>query len=95
MTVKQNKNKITPNNKRMSRRFANFPKLAYQHFVKITPKDTGNARKKTKLRGDTIYANYPYAEVLDDGHSRQAPKGMTEPTREYVKRLAKKTIRKK
>lgn len=60
-------------------------KKAYDHFRKITPIDTGNARRKTKLSHDTIYASYPYAQRLDQGWSKQAPDGMSKPTIEYLK----------
>ena len=55
-------------------------KEAGAYFKRITPKDTGNARSKTKTRKLTIEANYAYAGKLDEGYSRQAPQGMSEPT---------------
>ena len=64
--------------------------LAHQEFVKNTPVDTGNARKNTKQIRDEIRAEYPYAGRLDKGYSKQAPRGMVEPTikwlQEYIKR---------
>jgi hypothetical protein len=70
---------------------------AYGEFVKNTPVKTGNARSKTTLKGNTIDANYGYANVLDKGRgfrdgqmrgSEQAPQGMTKPTidalRQYI-----------
>lgn len=61
---------------------------AYDYFKRITPIDTGNARRSTILRNHVIYAKYKYAYVLDKGRhfdrgargSNQAPDGMTEPT---------------
>ena len=61
-----------------------LPKEAYDYFVDSTPIRTGNARRSTRLRGNTIDANYAYAERLDDGYSRQAPKGMSEPTEKFL-----------
>lgn len=62
--------------------------VAYKAFVKNTPIRSGNARRKTKKIGNTIDADYPYAQRLEEGYSQQAPNGMTEPTieevREYV-----------
>jgi hypothetical protein len=55
-------------------------KKAGAYFKRITPKDTGNARNKTKTKGTTIEANYGYAGRLDEGWSRQAPDGMSDPT---------------
>lgn len=72
-----------------------MPQL-YNFFEQHTPIDTGNARANTVLSGNTIEANYPYASVLDDGRSyrdgqmrgsTQAPQGMTEPTKEYAKKI--------
>ena len=59
---------------------------AYKFFKKTTPIRSGNARRNTKLKGSSIQANYPYAQRLDSGYSRQAPKGMTEPTIKYLNR---------
>jgi hypothetical protein len=70
------------------------PAKAYQYFKSITPIDTGNARSKTSLSGNTIQANYPYAVPLDRGHSRQAPKGMVEPTKRFIEQLIKQKLRK-
>lgn len=67
-----------------------IPQDAYQFFVAQTPVRTGNARRNTSLRNDTIFADYVYAQRLDDGYSSQAPRGMTIPTEEYVNRQIKK-----
>ncbi len=55
-------------------------KRSYEYFKSITPIQSGNARRNTRLNDTTIEANYAYADKLDKGSSRQAPKGMTEPT---------------
>ena len=60
-------------------------KSAYKYFVATTPKDTGNARRNTRLTKDTIEANYPYADRLNTGWSKQAPDGMTSPTEEFIR----------
>jgi len=71
---------------------------AYKHFVSITPigkpstwkskppanYTPGNARRSTKQTKNGIEADYPYAERLDEGWSKQAPKGMTNPTLEFL-----------
>ena len=67
-----------------------IPQDAYQFFVAQTPIRTGNARRNTSLSKDTIVADYPYAQRLDDGYSRQAPTGMVKPTEAFVKRQVKK-----
>lgn len=75
----------------------NIAQRAITIFKEVTPENTGNARRSTKLSSNTIEANYPYAQVLNEGRrntsrgmrgSKQAPRGMTEPTiqrlRDYV-----------
>jgi len=59
--------------------------VAYKAFVKNTPVRSGNARRKTKKSGHNIDAAYPYAQRLEEGYSKQAPNGMTEPTLEEVR----------
>jgi len=39
----------------------NIAKEAYTKFVDVTPIKSGNAKRSTKLQGNTINANYPYA----------------------------------
>jgi len=58
---------------------------AYKFFKEITPKRTGNARNNTRLSNNTIDADYPYALKLDEGSSKKAPEGMTEPTIKYIR----------
>jgi hypothetical protein len=53
---------------------------AYPFLKKSTPKRSGNARNKTKLRDTRIESRYGYAGRLDEGWSQQAPKGFTDPT---------------
>ena len=65
----------------------------YEHFRDITPIRSGNARQNTHLQGNRIFADYPYAERLDEGYSRQAPEGMTQPTEEFLQQLVDKTVR--
>lgn len=63
-----------------------LPKEAYEVFREETPYRTGNAYRNTNLRGNTISADYPYAERLDDGYSRLKPKGMTGPTEKFLQK---------
>ena len=63
---------------------------AYRFFYAITPYASGNAKRNTRLLGDTIQAAYPYAGRLDTGYSPQAPKGMSIPTDEHVRKYIKK-----
>lgn len=63
-----------------------LPKEAYDEFRKETPFRSGNAFRNTKLNGNTIDANYPYAERLDNGYSPLKPDGMTAPTERFLQR---------
>jgi len=69
------------------------PEKAYTFFVGETPVRSGNARRNTRLRKETIKADYAYAGRLDDGWSRQAPDGMVDPTIDYVDRLISEKLR--
>lgn len=92
MTVKKTKDTVTPDIARIKRDLAALPRDVYNYWVGITPIDTGNARKKTKLTGNVIHANYAYANRLDEGYSKQAPKGMSEPTTEYLNKKVKQIL---
>lgn len=87
-------NNITPTSARQRRDLEKVPAKAYTNWVSITPKDTGNARRSTRLVGQTIRADYPYAKPLDTGWSKQAPKGMSKPTKEFVDKLIQRLLRK-
>jgi hypothetical protein len=95
MSVRITQNKITPSLGRIRAKMDKLPKRAFVHWKKITPKKTGNAKRKTKLNRNVIEANYPYAQRLDEGYSKQAPRGMLEPTLKYVKTLLKGKILRK
>lgn len=76
--------------KSVRQQLAALPRQAYNHFVAETPIDTGNARRSTRLvGGTTIEAKYPYATRLDNGYSKQSPKGMTKPTQEFIRKRIK------
>lgn len=63
----------------------------YAVFKKETPIRKGNARRKTRLKGSDIEADYPYAGRLDQGYSKQSPEGMVTPTIEHVKQYIRDT----
>lgn len=67
-------------------------KDSHKEFVSLTPIDKGNARRKTKLQNNAIVADYPYAQRLDEGWSKQAPKGMTEPFEQWLDKKIKTTF---
>ena len=62
---------------------------AYPVFVDATPERTGNAKRNTTLKRDTIQALYPYAQRLDDGWSKMKPQGMTVPTMKWFQNYIK------
>lgn len=63
--------------------------VAYTAFVANTPIKTGNARRNTRIQGNSIKADYPYAQRLEDNYSPQTKgQGIVNPTlqalRDYV-----------
>ena len=66
---------------------------AYKKFYQTTPIRSGNARNRTTLHANEIRAEYPYAQRLDAGWSKQSPNGMSAPTvafvEEYIRNQAK------
>ena len=101
MSVTLNVNTITSSINSIQSKIKKVPKDAFDVFYNQTPVRTGNAKSKTRLRGDTIEADYNYAKVLDKGRhmtnkgkrgSNQAPRGMTKPTVEFIKRRMKQIL---
>ena len=70
----------------------NLTKVAYDYFKGITPIKSGNARNHTTTNGNTINADYPYAQRLDKGWSKKAPNGMVKPTIQYLREYIKKQL---
>lgn len=93
MTVRLVVDKITPNNRRMAAQLKRLPRQAFRKFVKETPVRSGNARRNTRLIKEEIVARYPYAERLDDGWSKQSPRGMTAPTLRFIKKKLRQIMR--
>ena len=85
MSVTLTVNTMTNSLKRIQKKLNQVPKEAYKEFVQETPIRSGNARRKTRLQGKTINANYAYAKRLDEGYSKQAPEGMSKPTEDFIK----------
>jgi len=67
---------------------------AFKFYKKKTPVRSGNARSKTKLRSKKIKSEYSYASKLDEGWSKQAPQGMSEPTIDYIENQIEKEVQK-
>jgi hypothetical protein len=66
--------------------------VAYPAFVKNTPVRTGYAKQHTTRTANEIDAAYPYAKRLDEGYSKQSPKGMVEPAIQAVRDYVRKTL---
>jgi uncharacterized damage-inducible protein DinB len=94
MSVKLVNNGMTASLRRIQSELDRLPQQAYDFWVKATPKDTGNARRLTALKKNEIQANYAYAQRLDEGWSKQAPNGMSQPTEQFIKQRTDKILRK-
>lgn len=88
MTLKMNvqmSSNIKARLQKQKQKLNQLPDEAYKVFVKETPRRSGNARRNTKLKGKKeIQANYPYAQRLDQGYSKQSPEGMIQPTTDFI-----------
>jgi len=92
--IKKVEDTVTPDLVRISRDLQQLPGRAYKVFVSETPIRSGNARSRTKLVGNrVIEADYPYAERLDRGYSRQSPDGMTKPTVDFLRKELARIMR--
>lgn len=94
MKFKITKDNITPSTKRIKSRMSKLPKEAYDVWLKNTPIRTGNARRRTRLQGRMIKAQYDYAVLLDRGRSRQSPDGMSKPTEQFIRKRSAQNMRK-
>lgn len=81
---------LTQQTRQQQRELERLYAEAYKKFLEETPVASGNARRRTSLRNKTITANYEYASRLDQGYSKQAPDGMTQPVEQwYVEQVEK------
>jgi hypothetical protein len=94
MTVRRISDTMSMSLSRVAQRLTTLPREAYRVWVQETPVRSGNARRRTQLRGDTIDANYPYARRLDEGYSSQSPQGMSRPTERFVRNRLRTMLRK-
>lgn len=64
-------------------------------FKASTPVLSGNARRNTTYNSSskTISAEYPYGAVLDEGYSKKAPLGMSDPALTYFERQIERIVR--
>jgi hypothetical protein len=96
LMFKINRNTIKSTLDSIKKQLPNFPVDVYNKFVSVTPKDTGNARRRTRLVARRyIKADYKYAGRLDRGYSRQAPQGMIKPTKQWARTRLQQILRKR
>ena len=93
MGLRRVTNRIGPDIRRKQRALETIPREGHAKFVEVTPIRTGNAKRSTDFSGgDTIRANYNYANRLNAGYSRQARDGMTDPTIDFIKRRVRRIL---
>jgi hypothetical protein len=77
-------------NKQMSKALNaldDLPEFAQATMKSYTPVRSGNARRNTNLQGNTVTANYPYAERLEDNWSPQTQgRGIIAPTEQAIQK---------
>ena len=95
MTITLKVDNITPSLTKKASALKAIPKNAFTFFRKATPIKTGNARSNTYLDKETIVGGYSYASKLDHGSSRQAPNGMSKPTKAYIKKEVDAILKRK
>ena len=95
MEIRVNTKDVTKLFRQLSGLPSDIHRDAYTFLKNKTPIRSGNARRKTKKEsGLRIGSRYEYASKLDEGFSRQAPDGFTDPTIDKMKQLVDKEIRK-
>jgi hypothetical protein len=95
ISLKVGVDKISTSVKKKIAQLDKVPAQAYTFFKAHTPIRTGNARRSTVLKQDTIVAAYAYAQQLDNGRSPQAPDGMSRPTEAFVKKTTDAIMKRK
>ena len=64
-----------------------LPEFAEKTMKEKTPVRSGNARRNTELQGNSVVANYPYAQRLEDNYSPQTRgQGIIAPTEREIQK---------
>ena len=88
---------LTQFNRQMSQALnalVDLPEFAEETMREKTPFRSGNARRNTNLRGNTVVANYPYAERLEDNYSPQTRgQGIIAPTEAAIQREVNRRLK--
>lgn len=96
ITTRRVQSQIAKDITKLKGRLDDFPDQALEKFQELTPIDTGNARKKTTLKNNKqIVADYPYAQRLNEGWSRQAPQGMVRPFLKWLRQQSNLIFKRK
>lgn len=98
VSLKINKSDMRKLQSRIDNAVNNATEDTYDFFKRKTPIKSGNARRNTKYkegsRSTKIIGDYNYSGVLDAGRSKQAPKGMTSPSLQELRKQIAKNFRK-
>ena len=86
-------NGIERNMRELKSEIQALPEQALEKFKEFTPKQSGNARRRTRRNGSAIVADYPYANKLNEGSSSQSPDGMTKPFVEWLRQTVTKIVK--
>jgi len=67
--------------------FDDLPEYALDTMRSFTPRRSGAARRNTNLQGNSVVANYPYAQLLEENWSPQTfGNGILGPTEKEIQR---------
>ena len=71
-----------------------LPEFAQTEMKQNTPVRSGNARRNTNLQGNTVTADYPYAQRLEDNYSPQTRgRGIIEPTETAIQKEVNRRLK--
>jgi len=71
-----------------------LPEFAEKTMQSNTPIKSGNARRNTNLQGNTVTANYAYAQRLEDNWSSQTQgQGIIAPTEREIQKEVDRRIK--
>lgn len=94
ITVSSTKTTIDELNKDIEKFIDGFTNTLQSNLKRETPKLTGRAsRGWNKPQNDTVSNTVPYINRLDEGWSRQKPRGFVKQTIRKTIRQSKRTIR--
>lgn len=71
-----------------------LPEFTEQKMQANTPIRSGNARRNTNLKGNTVVADYPYAQRLEDNWSPQTRgQGIIAPTEAAIQKEVERRLK--